>query len=160
MLERLDRSIAAVIAAAQWLALPLVVLLFLQWPLRELVHAYAREANDLAQLIFAVYVAISIAAATRAGLHLAADVVAHRYSAVARRRLFRIVVALGIVPWALFVLIASKSTIFFSVALLESFQETRNPGYFIIKIAVWIMAVMILLQSIVDMARPMRGGDR
>ena len=31
---RLDRLIAGVIEGAQWLALPLIVLLFLQWPLR------------------------------------------------------------------------------------------------------------------------------
>jgi len=46
-LYRLDRLIAAIIATAQWLALPLILLLFLQWPLRDIVHAYSSQANDL-----------------------------------------------------------------------------------------------------------------
>ena len=36
-LHRLDRLTGQIIAAAQWLALPLILLLFLQWPLRDLV---------------------------------------------------------------------------------------------------------------------------
>ena len=79
-LQRLDRLIGRVIAAAQWLALPLVLLLFLQWPLRDIVRAYSREANDLGQIIFALFVAVSVTAATRAGTHLAADTLAQRYS--------------------------------------------------------------------------------
>jgi TRAP-type C4-dicarboxylate transport system permease small subunit len=73
---RLDRLIATIIAAAQWLALPLILLLFLQWPLRDIVHAYSSQANDLGQIVFALYVAVSISAATRAGTHLAADAMA------------------------------------------------------------------------------------
>ena len=67
-LDRLDRLIGRVIAAAQWLALPLILLLFLQWPLRDIVRSYSREAkrNVLGQIIFALYVAISVTAATRA----------------------------------------------------------------------------------------------
>jgi hypothetical protein len=41
----LDRLIGCVVAAAKWLALPLITLLFLQWPLRELFRGYSREAN-------------------------------------------------------------------------------------------------------------------
>lgn len=36
-----DHAVAAAIAAGQWLVLPVSLLLFAQWPLRELVHAYA-----------------------------------------------------------------------------------------------------------------------
>src|SRR5476649_1493996 len=84
---RVDRIIAVCIVAAQWLALPLIVLLFLQWPLRDLVRCCSREANDLGQVIFALYVSLSISAATRAGTHLAADTLAQRYSVRARQRL-------------------------------------------------------------------------
>ena len=54
--------------------------------LRDIVHGYAREANDLGQIFFALYVAVSVTAATRAGTHLAADTLAQRYSATTRRR--------------------------------------------------------------------------
>ena len=86
-LHRLDRLIGRIIAAAQWLALPLILLLFLQWPLRDIVRCCSREANDLGQIIFALFVAVSVTAATRAGTHLAADTLAHRYSARTRHRL-------------------------------------------------------------------------
>ena len=153
-LAGLDRLIGYVVAAAKWLALPLVALLFLQWPLRDLFRGYSREANDLGQVVFAFFVAVSVTAATRAGTHLAADLLAQRYSARARRRLHRIGSAAGLLPWALFILIAARTTIVSSVHDLESFQDSGNPGYFLIKLALWVMAALILGQSVVDIFRP------
>jgi TRAP-type mannitol/chloroaromatic compound transport system permease small subunit len=158
-LKRLDRLSAALIAAAQWLALPLIVLLFLQWPLRDLVRCCSREANDLGQVIFALYVAFSISAATRAGTHLAADTLAQRYTMRTRRRLKQFGAGLAILPWALFVLLAGKTIVMSSVLGLESFPDTSNPGYFIVKAALWIMAIMIVAQAIIDLFRPAQSGD-
>lgn len=158
-LRGLDRLIGQIVAAAKWLALPLIVLLFLQWPLREMLRSYSREANDLGQVAFALFVAVSVTAATRAGTHLAADLLARRYSARARRRLNRVGSAVGLLPWALFVLIAGRTTIVSSIHDLESFQDSGNPGYFLVKIALWIMAVLILGQSLVDIFRPLAADD-
>ncbi|MGZ5870772.1 MAG: TRAP transporter small permease subunit [Bradyrhizobium sp.] len=158
-LRGLDRLIGRVIAAAKWLALPLIVLLFLQWPLRDFLHSYSREANDLGQVAFALFVAVSVTAATRAGTHLAADVLAQRYSARVRQRLNQVGSALGLLPWALFVLIAGKTTVVSSMHDLESFQDSGNPGYFLVKLALWAMAVLILGQSIVDIFRPLAADD-
>ena len=105
----LDRWTERALSVLQWLALPLVALLFLQWPLRDLVRAYSVQANDAAQIIFALYVAASVTAATRAGTHLAADALAQRYSARTRRGLKK-AIAIALMPWALFVLIAACST--------------------------------------------------
>jgi len=158
-LHRLDRLIGHTVAAAQWLTLPLVVLLFLQWPLRDLIHVYSREANDLGQIIFALFVAVSVTAATRAGTHLAADTLAQRYSARTRHRLKQLGAALGLLPWALFVLFASKGIVLSSVLGLEAFQDTNNPGYFIIKAALWLMTVVIIAQAAVDIFRPKPADD-
>src|SRR5450631_1120493 len=111
LLRGLDRLIGYVVSAAKWLALPLVTLLFLQWPLRDLFRGYSREANDLGQVVFALFVAVSVTAATRAGTHLAADLLARRYQPRTRRRLKQIGSAVGLLPWALFILIAGKSTV-------------------------------------------------
>ena len=46
----LDQLVASVLAAAKWLALPIVVLLFLQWPLRSIIGLYSRE-QPLAEII-------------------------------------------------------------------------------------------------------------
>jgi TRAP-type mannitol/chloroaromatic compound transport system permease small subunit len=155
----LDRLIGAVVAAARWLALPLVVLLFLQWPLRDLVRLYSREANDLGQVAFALFVAVSVTAATRARTHLAADLVARRYSARTRRHLARIGAAIGLLPWALFILVISKTTVVSSVQHLEAFQDSGNPGYFLIKLALWLMAVVVIAQAVVDVFSPAKAGD-
>jgi TRAP-type mannitol/chloroaromatic compound transport system permease small subunit len=153
-LHRLDRLIGQIIAATQWLALPLILLLFLQWPLRDVIRGYSREANDLGQIIFAILVAVSVTAATRAGTHLAADTLAQRYSALTRHRLKQLAAAIGMLPWASFVIFSSTHFVIDSAIELEKFQDTNNPGYFVIKLTLWIMALLIIVQSTVDIFRP------
>ena len=158
-LNRLDRLIGGVIAAAQWLALPLVLLLFLQWPLRDIVRCCSREANDLGQIVFALLVAVSVTAATRAGTHLAADTLAQRYSPHTRQRLRRICAIVGLIPWALFIVYASWNFVLQSVLGLEAFADTANAGYFIIKLALWLMVLLVIAQAAVDIFRPLPADD-
>jgi TRAP-type mannitol/chloroaromatic compound transport system permease small subunit len=158
-LGMLDRLIGRIVDTFMWLALPLVLLLFLQWPLRDIFHAYSREANDLGQIIFALYVAVSVTAATRAGTHLAADAVAQRYSPSLRRRIRQLGVMIGLVPWALFVTFAGKSMLVPSLLQREAFPDTYNPGYFVLKLALWLMTLLLLAQAAVDIARPLEPGD-
>src|SRR5437868_121455 len=148
----LDRLLGAVMRTTQWLILPIVVLLFLQWPLRDIFRSYSREANDLGQWIFAIFVAVSVTCATRAGTHLGTDAVARFYPTSVRRALTRLGAAL-LVPWALFVLIGSKDIVLNSIRGLETFPDTNNPGYFLIKTAVWILAGLMLAQAAIDIAR-------
>ena len=152
-LRSLDRAIGWLVASAKWLALPLIAALFLQWPLRDWVRVYSREANDLGQIAFALFVALSVTAATRAHTHLAADLVAQRYSARTRAWLARAGAALGLLPWAVFVLIASRPSVISSVRVHEAFQDSGNPGYFLIKIALWLMAFGVIGQALVDIFR-------
>lgn len=154
LLRGLDRLIGHVVAAIKWLALPLIVLLFLQWPLRDVVRIFSREANDLGQVVFAFFVAASVTAATRAKTHLAADFLASRYSARVRRRLSQLGTILGLLPWALFVLVASRTTVISSLHDFEAFQDSGNPGYFLIKLALWVMTILMVGQSAVDIFRP------
>ena len=159
-LQRLDRLIGSVVAVAKWLALPLITLLFLQWPLRDLFRGYSREANDLGQVIFALFVAVSVTAATRAGTHLAADLIAQRYAAGTRQRLARFGTVLGLLPWALFILFASKVTVISSIGSLEAFQDSGNAGYFVVKFSLWVMSIVIVVQSIIEIFRPLEVDDR
>jgi TRAP-type mannitol/chloroaromatic compound transport system permease small subunit len=159
MIARLDRMLGATMGAMQWLVLPLVLLLFLQWPLRDLVRCCSREANDLGQIFFALFVAASITAATRAGTHLAADALAQHYSPRIRHMLRKAGALFGLVPWAAFVLVASKPTVLSSVAAFEAFPDTANPGYFLIKLAVWVMALIVLAQTLVVVAQPIPQDD-
>jgi TRAP-type mannitol/chloroaromatic compound transport system permease small subunit len=155
LLHALDHMVGRVVAGAQWLVLPLIALLFLQWPLRDLIHCCSREANDLGQWIFALYVAVSMTAATRASTHLSADLLAQRYAPRTRGLLNRAGMAVGLVPWALFILFSGKDLVLNSLLGLEAFPDTYNPGYFIIKLALWLIAAMVLAQAVAEICRPL-----
>jgi TRAP-type mannitol/chloroaromatic compound transport system permease small subunit len=153
-LTALDRIVGLVCVCGLALVLPVSLLLFLQWPLRELVHAWSREANDLAQWLFALYASVAITYATHTRSHLAADALARRYSSAVRARLYRFASLLVMLPWSLFILYAVAPMAWQSALQLERFPETYNPGYFILKLAVVALALLVLLQAIVDVSRP------
>ena len=150
-LRVLDQVVECALAAAKWLVLPVVTLLFLQWPLRTMLGLYSREDNDLGQWLFAIYVAASITAATRARAHLAADTVARNYSQAIRETLARAGAVFGLIPWSVIVLVTSWSIVRDSTLLLERFPDTGNPGYFIIKLALLLMALLVLMQGLLEL---------
>jgi TRAP-type mannitol/chloroaromatic compound transport system permease small subunit len=158
-MRSLDQLVGFLLAAAKWLAPPIVILLFLQWPLRSIVGLYSREANDLGQWLFALYVAASIAAATRARAHLAADTIARNYSTATRQWLARAGALFGLIPWSIIVLVTSWSLVRDSVLLLERFPDTGNPGYFIIKLALLLMALLVLIEGLLELTPARRPGS-
>ena len=147
----LERFVEQVLAAAKWLALPIVTLLFLQWPLRSILGLYSREANDLGQWLFALYIAASITAATRAKTHLAADTIARNYSDATRQWLARAGALLGLMPWSVIVLVTGWPIVRDSIVLFERFPDTGNPGYFIVKLALLLMALLVLMQGLLEL---------
>jgi TRAP-type mannitol/chloroaromatic compound transport system permease small subunit len=153
-LHGLDRALAACVRAGRWLALAVALLLFLQWPLREWIQAYSREANDLAQVLFALYVALAVTAATRARAHLAVDVMAAERSVRRQALLARAAAGLVLLPAAIALLAAAVAPVYRSVRILEGFPETYNPGYFVLKLALIVLTAGVLLQAIVDLFRP------
>ena len=150
----LERLVDAIDAAVTWLVLPLSLLLFLQWPLRDLAHAYSREANDAGQILFALYVSVAITAATRARTHLAADVLAHRLPAAWRTHLERAGALLVLLPWSLFVIWTGTPMAWRALVSFESFGETLNPGYYLIKLALILLALLVALQALLVGLRP------
>ena len=149
-LRGLDRALAACVRAGRWLALAVALLLFLQWPLREWIQAYSREANDLAQVLFAWYVALAVTAATRDRAHLAVDALAAHRSPRWRARLARLAAGLVLLPAALALFIASAAPVYRALRVLEGFPETYNPGYFVLKLALLVLTAGVLLQALVD----------
>ena len=115
----LHRVIGRVTASALVLVLPVSLLLFVQWPLRDLVQAYSREANDLAQWLFALYVSCAITDATRTRSHLAADALARKYAPATRERLYRLASLVVLVPWSAFVFYAAAPMVSQSVLQME-----------------------------------------
>jgi TRAP-type mannitol/chloroaromatic compound transport system permease small subunit len=149
----LDRILNRLVAATSVLVLPVSLLLFLQWPLREWVQAYSREANDLAQALFALYVSVAITAATRHRAHLGADAFARRYHGAVQDRLARLGALFALIPWSLFVIYAAWPSVAQSVGQLESFPETYTAGYFIIRLALLLLALLTLAQGVVEVFR-------
>jgi len=133
-----------VLFAAALLVLPLAALLCAQWPLRELVQAYSRQANDAAQVLFALVMAAGVVHATRTGSHLVAG------PAIRSPRVRALLVAACVLPWCLFMLWQSTVPVWASVRTLEKFPETLNPGYFLIRLASWCLVLGVLLQSVAD----------
>ena len=150
----LDQALSRVVSVATVLVVPLAFLLCVQWPLRDWFHAWSREANDLAQLLFGIYVSVGITAATRSGAHLTPDVLARRYPARIRVWMGKAVSVCIVVPWVLFNLYASGPTVMQSIRQLEGFPDTSNPGYFILQACIWLLALMVLLQALVDIFLP------
>ena len=83
--------------------------------------------------------AAAVTAATRERFHLAADTFAQRYVPARRALIARLGALAGLAPWALFVLYASRQGVWMSLSQLESFPDTYNPGYFLVKLALWVL---------------------
>lgn len=79
ILNFLDRMLGAILASLAWLVIPIALLLFMQWQLRDVIQSYSREANDLGQWIYALLMASAVTAATRARTHISADALARSY---------------------------------------------------------------------------------
>lgn len=153
--DRSDRLLEAVLRPGRWLVVPVSLLLFLQWPLRDVVGGYSsREANDLAQWLFALYVSLAVSFASRRRTHLAATALAQRYRPLVRLRIGRAGALVCLLPWALFILVAGAPAAWSSLAQFERFPDTFNPGYFVIKAGVWLMAFLVALQALLDLLRP------
>ena len=151
----LNRVLDRVTSACSLLVLPLALLLFAQWPLRDVVGAGSRPANDMAQWLFALYVALALRHATRTHAHLAADTLAVRYSKRVRSLLERFGHALAVLPFALFVLASGAPVAWNALRTLEAFPDTLNPGYFIVKASAWLLALAMALQAIADLFAPL-----
>lgn len=152
--HRVERAIDGVAGLAAWLVLPIALLLFLQWPLRDGIRAWSREANDLAQWLFALYVGFAVTHATRRGAHPAIDGLNRHLPPIARDWIARLGQAVCVLPWAGFVLIVGAPAIWQSVRQMEAFPDTFNPGYFLLKLGVWTLAVPMFAQGVLDLTRP------
>ena len=153
-IDAVDRTVGSLVAAARWLVLPVVLVLFLQWPLRDFVRWGSREANDLGQWIFAVYVSLAVTFATRERAHLAVDAIAHDYPPRVRHFIGRWGALACVAPWSIFMIWATWPIAQHSTMLLEKFPETLNPGYFLIKIAAVLLALLALAQALLDVRKP------
>jgi TRAP-type mannitol/chloroaromatic compound transport system permease small subunit len=152
-LDSVDRTVGGLLAGARWLVLPVALILFLQWPLRDFVQWGSREANDLGQWIFALYVSLAVTFATRERAHLAVDAIAHDYPVKVRDVIARWGALLCVAPWSVFMIWTLWPTALRSALGLEKFPDTLNFGYFLIKLAALLLALLALLQALLDLRK-------
>ncbi|SFU50477.1 hypothetical protein SAMN05216350_102239 [Polaromonas sp. YR568] len=145
----MDKGLTHMTAVFGLLVLPLAALLLAQWPLRELVQAYSRQANDAAQVLFALYVAVAVTAASRSHAHLAS--LQPRPDGAPRPRWQAWALLACVTPWALFMLWAGWPLVAASVASFERFGETLSPGYFLIKLAMALMLLLVLVEGLLEL---------
>jgi TRAP-type C4-dicarboxylate transport system permease small subunit len=131
------------VRATQWLALAVTALLCLQWPLRDVVGAGSLLANDAAQCLFALYVSTAVAHAARRGEHIVAHPLAR-----GGPRWRQATGALVPLPWCAWLLATSVRPVWASVASLESFPESFNPGYFLVKVGLIVLAATLGWESL------------
>lgn len=130
--------------AAMPLALLLTALLWAQWPLRDVVGAGAVQANDLAQVVFAWYVACAARHATARRAHLTART---DLAALPGRRT-RLGEALCVLPWAIVVGGLSAEPVWQSLQHLERFPESFTEGYFLLRLAVPLLTLLMAAQAL------------
>lgn len=135
------------IAVASVLVLPLALLLVAQWPLRDWLQAFSRQANDVAQILFGVYGAVAITAASASKTHLALAKPAQTATkTIAPWRAWALLACVA--PWALFLLWAAVPQMLASIAAREIFSEGLTPGYFMLRIALVLLALLVLVHAV------------
>lgn len=143
------------VTAASLLVLPLALLLCAQWPLRDWVQAHSLLANDLAQIVFALYAAVAITAASRAKSHLA--LAQHQPATSPPRASWRTWALLACVgPWAFFLLWTAFPQMLESIRAHEIFSEGLTPGYFVLRIALVLLALLVFLDALANALHDLR----
>jgi len=135
---------------AAWLCLPLIVLLFLQLPLREIVHAGNNTDNDFGQVIFAAFFMLGIPFAMRHDAHVRVDIFYQRLTTRARAAIDLVGTVLFLLPWLVLVGWYSLPIVLNSLFEMEKFAETYTRGYFILKLQLFLFVALVGLQAIAN----------
>jgi TRAP-type mannitol/chloroaromatic compound transport system permease small subunit len=156
-LRRLADSLSAIVDLTgrwtAWLCLPVVLLLFLQLPLRDIVHGGNNTDNDFGQIIFANFFMIGIAFAMRYDAHVRVDIF-HRYFSARWRAIVELAgTAMFTLPWLALLGWYALPIVLNSLRQTEKFPETYTPGYFILKLGLFFFVVLVGLQAIANIIR-------
>ena len=133
------------------LVVPIVVLLLIQWPLRTWVETFSNYIFNFTQVLFGLYAAFAITAASRSNAHLAFV----SYGSTKKTKKdsqWRTWARLACVtPWALLILYISVPQTWQSIMLLEKFREGGFAhGYFMLRLSVVLLALLVLVNALAD----------
>jgi TRAP-type mannitol/chloroaromatic compound transport system permease small subunit len=156
-LRRLGDSLSAIVDFvgrwASWLCLPVILLLFLQLPLRDIVHGGNNTDNDFGQIIFANFVMLGIPFAMRHDAHVRVDVFHQHFGARWRAIIELAGTALFTLPWLALLGWYALPIVLNSLRQTEKFAETYTPGYFILKLGLLFFVVLVGFQALANIIR-------
>jgi hypothetical protein len=95
------------------------------------VHAGSTRANNLGQMVFALYMAVAT-----------------------RTRWRRWTTALCVLPWAGFMLWSAAPTIWQVCRLTERFSATPSSGDWVIRLALALLLLLLGMQALLDLREP------
>jgi TRAP-type mannitol/chloroaromatic compound transport system permease small subunit len=156
-LRRLADGLSAIVdvagRCASWLCLPVILLLFLQLPLRDIVHGGNNTDNDFGQIIFANFFMVGIPFAMRHDAHVRVDILHQHFSKRAQAIIELAGTMLFTLPWLALLAWYSLPIVLNSLSQTEKFAETFTPGYFILKLGLFFFVVLVALQAIANIIR-------
>jgi TRAP-type mannitol/chloroaromatic compound transport system permease small subunit len=157
LLYRLANGLSAFVDVAgrctSWLCLLVILLLFLQLPLREIVHGGNNTDNDFAQIIFANFTMVGIPFAMRWDSHVRVDIFRQHFSARWRAVIELAGTLLFTLPWLAILGWYALPIVLNSLAQTERFAETYTPGYFLLKLGLFFFVALVGLQAISNIIR-------
>ncbi len=156
-LRRLGDGLSAIVDFAgrwaSWLCLPIILLLFLQLPLRDIVHGGNNTDNDFGQIIFANFLMVGIPFTMRYDAHVRVDIL-HQYFSRRWRAIVELAgTALFTLPWLALLGRYALPIVLNSLRETEKFAETYTPGYFILKLGLFLFVVLVALQAVANIIR-------
>lgn len=114
------------------------------------------QANDLAQLVFAMYAALAVNAASAANTHISLQS-EQDLSGVPQASWKIYLQWLCVVPWACFMVWTWWGDVLRSVFGLERFVDSNLPAYFVLKIALLLLVMLLALRHSRLAWRTLRG---
>jgi TRAP-type mannitol/chloroaromatic compound transport system permease small subunit len=156
-LRRLADNLSAIVDFvgrwASWLCLPVILLLFLQLPLRDIVHGGNNTDNDFGQIVFANFFMVGIAFAMRWDAHVRVDILHQHFSGRTRAVIELAGTVLFTLPWLALLGWYALPIVLNSLRQTEKFAETYTPGYFILKLGLFFFVVLVGFQAVANIIR-------
>jgi TRAP-type mannitol/chloroaromatic compound transport system permease small subunit len=130
----------------KWLTIfLLVVLLWSQWPLRVLLLGNARLINDMGQIVFSCFWCVAFAMACVEQSHLQISLKTNK--SIEQKFISRLLGFFIVFPWALFLTYSSWPLLINSWHEREKFPDSFSPGFYFIKLALFLFPVAWLIAS-------------
>lgn len=156
----LERSMIRVCEVVAWLALAVVLTLFGQLPVRELIHRGHLALNDFGQLFHATVFLVGIPYALLTDAHVRLDLFHRNFSPRTRALVEVFGTALFVVPWVALLALHGEGHVLRSVSLRETFPETLTPGYFLMRVSFALFVMLMIGASVSRVVRALHEAFR